>query len=481
MVNKIAPAVHNAAPSADVLIGALAPTGPPHPPDCPNQTQCVMQPDAFLRQAYQTVTAEAHAAYTAVSYHPYSWNLEPNNPSAGNGFYSTPSVFAAMADNGDQAKPLWGTEVGWVISSTFTAQQQAQEVPGAYQTWHSWGFTGPLLWYTWHDSNPDAVGYGVLDANGTARPALGAFGTMAGQGYGALRVSGDAQGVITVDGVGRDQWGLGWMETIEGTHTVCQYVLEGRTDPACQTVTVSRGTTTTVSLHALTRGFLHVQTSPALGATIKVDGLALDDWGIWTDIATGSHRVCFGAYAGYRPPRCQTVSVSAWNTTTITGNYVVDPTAPGPSPSLGVLSVSTSGVNAQVVVDGNPMDTGRLSVHLAAGAHTVCVRDVPGWQAVRDANLGDRQECHSLSVAAGATTSWTASYSGAGEIVADTGGLNGAISVEGIVRNNSSADYVSPVGTWRVCFGAVAGRVTPRCQVVSVAQGQVTHVTGSYG
>jgi hypothetical protein len=70
------------------------------------------------------------------------------------------------------------------------------------------------------------------------------------------------------------------------------------------------------------RGFLRVLTSPAAAATILVDGVPRDDWGMWTDVPTGAHTVCFGSVLGYvNQPPCQTTTIAAGTTTTVTGSY----------------------------------------------------------------------------------------------------------------------------------------------------------------
>src|SRR6202023_2208769 len=77
---------------------------------------------------------------------------------------------------------------------------------------------------------------------------------------------------ITVDGNIADTWGLNWLEIAPGSHTVCFSAVQGYTTPACQTVSVSSGITTTVTGSFVQRGFLRVMTSPALPSTISVDG-----------------------------------------------------------------------------------------------------------------------------------------------------------------------------------------------------------------
>ena len=109
------------------------------------------------------------------------------------------------------------------------------------------------------------------------------------------------------------------------------------------------------------RGFLKVSTSPAVNATISVDGIPSDNYGLYTDVPTGSHQVCFGAVASFTPPACQTVTVSAGATTTVTGAYSSSPGTMGQS-NVGLLRVTTSpALPSQITVDGNIADTWGLN------------------------------------------------------------------------------------------------------------------------
>ena len=55
-----------------------------------------------------------------------------------------------------------------------------------------------------------------------------------------------------------------------------------------------------------------------------------------------------------------------------------------------------------------------------------------------------------------------------------------AISVDGVPRNNWGMWTDLPAGSHQVCFGAVANFNAPACQTVTVTQGQLTTVTGTY-
>jgi hypothetical protein len=86
-------------------------------------------------------------------------------------------------------------------------------------------------------------------------------------------------------------------------------------------VSETSGTTTTVTGTFIERGFLQVETSPAVPGTISIYGIPADDWGVYTDEPTGTYQVCFGVVAGDTTPACQNPTVTAVSTTTITGTY----------------------------------------------------------------------------------------------------------------------------------------------------------------
>jgi hypothetical protein len=119
-----------------------------------------------------------------------------------------------------------------------------------------------------------------------------------------------------------DSWGLTWLEVAPGNYTVHFSHVDGYTEPADQVVSVTAGNTTVVTGTFTQRGTLRVLTSPAVAGTVSVDGVPRNDWGMWTDLPTGSHSVCFGPVAGYTAPACQTPTVTAGALTTVTGTYL---------------------------------------------------------------------------------------------------------------------------------------------------------------
>jgi hypothetical protein len=161
----------------------------------------------------------------------------------------------------------------------------------------------------------------TTDVTGVYTPFAGAPGPI---GNGELRVetSPEVPSQITIDGNIADTWGVEWVKLTPGPHEVCFRRVEGYTTPACQNVNVNAGETTTVTGTFTQRGFLRVLTSPALPGTISAAGIVRNDWGMWTDVPTGSYQVCFGFVPGKSgTPACRNVNVVAGATATTTGNY----------------------------------------------------------------------------------------------------------------------------------------------------------------
>ncbi len=111
-------------------------------------------------------------------------------------------------------------------------------------------------------------------------------------------------------------------------------------------------------------GMLRVTTSPAVSSTISVDGLARDDWGLdWLHLAPGSHEVCFSDVTGYRTPACQTVEVTADETTTVVGAFAAQ----------GWLKASSDpALEVTVTLDGLDRDDWGVWMPVDPGDHEVC-------------------------------------------------------------------------------------------------------------
>jgi polysaccharide biosynthesis protein PslG len=141
------PEIKAADPEATVLTGGTAPAGT-------NGT--TFSPVDFLRAVYDNGGGDS---FDAVSHHPYSWHAYPGEAkswSAWHQMYGTnPSLRSVMADNGDSAKKIWGTEWGAPTNgpagSFVSEATQAQMVTKAYSLWKTYDWAGPLLAYEGRD------------------------------------------------------------------------------------------------------------------------------------------------------------------------------------------------------------------------------------------------------------------------------------------------------------------------------------------
>ena len=278
---------------------------------------------------------------------------------------------------------------------------------------------------------------------------------------------------ILIDGVPRDTYGLNWLKLAPGQYTLSFAHVEGWTEPAPQTVTISPGAVTTVTSTFTQRGVLRAVTSPAVAGTISVDGVPRDNWGLLTDLPTGSHQVCFGPVAGFNPPACQTINLVAGAQTLVTGTYAANPSAPGQS-NVGELRVTTSpAVPSQVIVDGEPRDTWGLTwLKLAPGAHTVAFAHVQGFTEPAPMQV---------TVAAGAVTTVVGTFTQRGILEVKTNPVRpGTVLVDGVPRDNWGLFTDLPTGAHQVCFGPLPGLTTPACTTATLSAGALTTVTGTY-
>jgi predicted outer membrane repeat protein len=316
----------------------------------------------------------------------------------------------------------------------------------------------------------------ATDQRGVARPqgrACDAGAYEAVPGYLRVTSSPALPTQVSIDGVIADSWGLNWVEVPPGSSEVCSTHVEGWTQPACTTVTVIGEQTTTVTGTFTQRGSLRVVTSPPVAGTISVDGIPRDAWGMWTDLPTGSHQVCFGLVKGFTPPACQAVGVSAGAQTTVTGTYTVNAGAPA-ALGVGTLRVTTSpALPSQISLDGVIADSWGLDwVELAPGIHTICYSHVEGYT---------EPACDTETVTAGQTTTVAGSFTQRGSLrVITSPAVAGTISVDGIPRDAWGMWTDLPTGAHEVCFGPVAGHGTPACQNATLAAGALSTVTGTY-
>jgi Bacterial Ig domain len=171
---------------------------------------------AFLQQVY---AAGAGSAFDAVTVHtdtaclvePPSSFYREDGKIARFSFLGFRTVHDVMAANGDGAKPIWMTELGWTSTTSTCARgmwagqkpsgvseaAQAANLKEAYHCLAGYPYVEQALWFTLRDSNgagDELDHYGLEHVAGAHKPAWDAFHTVATQGDTLTGPCGDFDG-----------------------------------------------------------------------------------------------------------------------------------------------------------------------------------------------------------------------------------------------------------------------------------------------
>jgi hypothetical protein len=117
----------------------------------------------------------------------------------------------------------------------------------------------------------------------------------------------------------------------------------------------------------LQHGSLRVTTNPALAATIFVNGIPRNDWGMWQSMEPGTYKVSFGPYPGFITPAAQIVQVTAGGFTPVEGLYTPAPAAPVGSLLPSLESVVADLADGQLDMDLVPDSDGPEPFASASG------------------------------------------------------------------------------------------------------------------
>lgn len=135
----------------------------------------------------------------ALNVHTYTWPFPPTensgmaagsfSPNQWNPMMQVPDIRATMVTNGDSAKRIWNTEVGYPTRNAEPTYPAASHggweswadlpglIPQVFSTWFSMGeYAGPLMWYQLRDKTIEASyagnvenGFGIMDNGGTSK------------------------------------------------------------------------------------------------------------------------------------------------------------------------------------------------------------------------------------------------------------------------------------------------------------------------
>ena len=174
------PAIHGADPSATVVTGGTAPVGPRL--DWVSSGATEMSAWHFTQAIY---AAGAAGSFDALGYHPYSLPGGPLVTGEWAPFAQTANLHTLMAQNGDGAKAIWGTEVGAPTGTEWFAVDEATQANWAqdYATlWRSWSFAGPLFYYSLRDRSNNAAAsedqFGLMRPDYTPKAAYTALANL---------------------------------------------------------------------------------------------------------------------------------------------------------------------------------------------------------------------------------------------------------------------------------------------------------------
>jgi hypothetical protein len=167
-------AIKAVAPSSTVISGGLAPE-----PNSGGNIDAV----TFLQEMYAD---GAEPYFNALGDHPYSYPALPDNYETWSGWSEMSafptSIRSVMVANGDSAKQVWFTEVGYPSNTTSypaglngtTAEADEITQVNAFAAANSW--VGPVFWYVYQDDS--SGNFGLLTASGARKAAFTTFAAL---------------------------------------------------------------------------------------------------------------------------------------------------------------------------------------------------------------------------------------------------------------------------------------------------------------
>ena len=274
---------------------------------------------------------------------------------------------------------------------------------------------------------------------------------------------------IFVDGVPRDTWSLTDLDLDEGPHIVSFADVPGFATPEDFWIDIEAGDSYNLIAHYGVLHSLRVTTSPPVDGTIFVDGYPKDQWGLWTYVEPGSHRVCFGPVPGMQTPPCQPFDNTSQAHTEIIGEYVPAANSHQSLPTGRLRVESDPPVPTTVLVDGVPAsDWGLRWLALPQGVHWVSFTDVPGFVT---------PEPQLVTIVANQTSTITADFEPLTQLrVTIDPPVPMTVTVDGVPRNRWGMWTGLEPGTYEVCLEQTIGWNPPPCEQVTLS-GAPVHLT----
>ncbi|MBN1392090.1 MAG: hypothetical protein JW947_04725 [Sedimentisphaerales bacterium] len=284
-----------------------------------------------------------------------------------------------------------------------------------------------------------------------------------------------------VDGGDWQDGGATVTDLAAGSHTVNYKSIAGWFAPASESVTVNRGTTTSISRdYTPMPGNLQITLGPAEavseGARWNVDGGAWQNSGATvTGLTAGSHTVNYTSVTGWFTPASESVTINRGVTTSISRNYTPQPG--NLQITLGPADAVSEG--AQWNVDGGEwQNSGAEVTDLAAGSHTVNYKSIAGWFTPAS---------ESVTINRGATTSVSRNYTPQPGNLQITLGPADAVSEgtqwnvdDGAWQNSGATVTGLTAGSHTVNYKSVTGWFTPSSESVTINRGVTTSISRNY-
>jgi polysaccharide biosynthesis protein PslG len=167
-------AIKAAEPDSTVISGGLSPA---------TTDGTDYAPIDYLSDMY---AAGAAGSFDALGFHAYSYPALPDTPESWSGWsqmdQTSPSIRSVMEANGDGLKQIWITEVGAPSDGPdgVGTAAQALEIAQVVESAKASPWIGETFFYTYQDSasNPDY--FGLLNADGSQKPAWAALASALG-------------------------------------------------------------------------------------------------------------------------------------------------------------------------------------------------------------------------------------------------------------------------------------------------------------
>jgi hypothetical protein len=173
LLDKAYTQAHAADPDVTILAGVFAPARD-------NEAGTTMNPRTFLNGMYQ---AGAARHFDALSFHPYSGNVDPRTAAYWNMMTGVgPDLVAIMSSHGDAGVKIWGTEMSYstgIGPKAVTELEQARLLRLAIEEWRTHDWAGPLFFFTYRDIGTNAwninENFGLVKRDFTPKLALSAM------------------------------------------------------------------------------------------------------------------------------------------------------------------------------------------------------------------------------------------------------------------------------------------------------------------